>query len=61
MERDFSYVAIWTAVSAAVITGIIKTKNAFCLLAFLIPALITPNEYEECTDYNDCDDDEEKF
>lgn len=35
----FVYAVIWIAVSAAVVAGLLITKNANCLWAFLIPAM----------------------
>lgn len=35
---------IWVSVGIAVSVGIIITKNASCLWAFLIPAFVTPFE-----------------
>lgn len=50
----WSYALIWVAVAVAVIAGMIITKSAGCLWAFLIPCFITPS-----VTYKNDDDKEE--
>lgn len=50
----WSYALIWVAVAVAVIAGMLITKSASCLWAFLLPCFIAPS-----VTYKDDDDEEE--